>query len=563
MQQARIKPAQLFEGAAVLAAAAVISKLLGTLQKIPLQNIAGDGAFGIYNAVYPVYMLILFLATAGFPITISKFVSEHAAQGDMLGAKRIVKVSSLLLMGTGLLFFTALYLGAKPISQWIGIADTEQAIRSVSFALLFTPLLAVLRGYFQGQHDMVPTAVSQVIEQSVRVGTMIALLLYFVSIEASNGWIAAGATFGSVMGAAAGLLVMLVYWLKDRRVRNLAANVQLSREGNSTNKSGKIEQGSGTSVPLSNFQLVKQIAAYAIPICLGTIAVPMLTLVDTFTMPRILAVTHLSEAEGVRQFGLYNRGLPLVQLVVMIASSLSVALVPALAEAKVRGDSQLIRRRTKLALKLTWLVGLGASFGLAFAAVPINLMLYKTSEASWTLAILAFTALFSTLNTVSASVLQGIGAVRTPALILFVAIVLKALGNVLLMPRWGIEGAALSAVIAFAAAAGLSLVQVARCTGLALRPSAAGPTLAVGLMGGCLAALQWGAKAAPAWLLPSERWAHSAIALCCVAGGGAVYMAVLLRSGSISRSELRLVPGLDRRLVPVLERLKLIPKGTA
>jgi hypothetical protein len=82
-------------------------------------------------------------------------------------------------------------------------------------------------------------------------------------------------------------------------------------------------------------------------------------------------------------------------------------------------------------------------------------------------------------------------------------------------------------------------------------------------MGGCLAALQWGAKAAPAWLLPPERWAYSAIALSCVVGGGAVYTAALLRSGTISREELRLVPWLDRRVVPVLERLKLIPKGTA
>ncbi|SEC37749.1 polysaccharide biosynthesis protein [Paenibacillus sp. GP183] len=549
MNEARLKSAKLLKGAAVLAAAAVISKLLGTLQKIPLQNIAGDGAFGIYNAVYPVYLFILFLATAGFPITISKFVSERVALGDFKGVERIVKVSTLLLMGTGLLFFFALYLGAEQIAGWIGIADTQRAIRSVSFALLFTPVLAVLRGYFQGQHDMVPTAVSQVIEQLVRVITMIALLLYFVFMEASMDWVAAGATFGSVTGAAAGLLVMLTYWLRDRRVRKLAA--------------GKSEKASGTAPHVSDFQLVKQIASYAIPICLGTIVVPILTLVDTFTMPRLLAAAHLSEAEAMRQFGLYNRGLPLVQLVVMIASSLSVALVPALAEAQIKGDLELIRHRTKLSLKLTWLVGLGASFGLAFAAVPINLMLYKTSEASWTLAILAFTALFSTLNTVSASVLQGVGAVRTPALILFVAIVLKALGNVLLMPRWGIEGAALSAVIAFAAAAGLGLVQVARCTGIALRPSAAGPTLAVGLMGGCLAALQWGAKAAPAWLLPPERWAYSAIAFSCVVVGGAVYTAALLRSGTISREELRLVPGLDRRIVPVLERLKLIPKGTA
>ena len=145
-----------------------------------------------------------------------------------------------------------------------------------------------------------------------------------------------------------------------------------------------------------------------------------------------------------------------------------------------------------MAIRLSWLIGLGASFGLAFAAVPINVMLYKSDEASWTMAVLAFTALFSTLNAVSASVLQGAGAIRTPVKALLVAIVLKALGNVVLMPRWGIDGAALSAVIAYAAAAGLNLVQLRRSTGarFALRPYAVSPTLGVGLMGGCLAALQ-------------------------------------------------------------------------
>ncbi|MNI28891.1 hypothetical protein D3C73_826930 [compost metagenome] len=192
-------------------------------------------------------------------------------------------------------------------------------------------------------------------------------------------------------------------------------------------------------------------------------------------------------------------------------------------------------------------------------------MLYRTNESTWTMVILAFTALFSTLNTVTGSVLQGLGAVRTPALTLLIAVVLKALGNVWLMPRWGIEGAALSAVIAFAAAAGLNLVQVARCTGVrfALRRYAVTPTLAVVVMGVCLAALQLGAKAAPAWLWLPERWAYSAIALLGVACGAAGYTVTLLRSGGISREELRLLPDLDRKLAPLLLKLRLLPKDTS
>lgn len=556
------KSAKLLRGAALLGAAAILSKLLGTLQKIPLQNVAGDTAFGIYNAVYPLYILILFAATAGFPVAVSKFVAERAIDGDHQGARRIVHVSTAILMSTGFVVFVLLYFGASEIASWIGISQTERAIRSVSFALLLSPMLAVLRGYFQGYQNMVPTAVSQVIEQLIRVITMVALLLYMVALAYDEEWIAAGATFGSVTGAAAGLSVMYVYWRKAMRQERESGVSEddwlLSKERNWQGPNdGRRKEGVLPRKELSSWEWAKRITAYAIPVCLGAIVVPLLTLVDTFTMPRLLEAAQGSEGEAMRQFGLYNRGLPLVQLVVMIASSMSAVLVPALAEAKARRQDELIRFRAEMAIRLSWLIGLGASFGLAFAAVPINVMLYKSDEASWTMAVLAFTALFSTLNAVSASVLQGAGAIRTPVKALLVAIVLKALGNVVLMPRWGIDGAALSAVIAYAAAAGLNLVQLRRCTGarFALRPYAVSPALGVGLMGGCLAALQLLAMpAAAAWHVP-ERLSASAIALVCVVGGAAVYALALLRSGSISREELRLMPELDRKLAPVLAKL--------
>ncbi|MCD1261885.1 polysaccharide biosynthesis protein [Paenibacillus athensensis] len=601
---------QLLQGAALLGAAAVISKLLGTLQKIPLQNLAGDGAFGIYSAVYPLYTLVLFLTTAGFPIAVSKFVSERLAMGDRDGANRVVGVSSAVLGAAGLVSFAFVYGGAGVIAGWIGIDQTKEAVRSASFALLVAPLLAVLRGYFQGCQTLIPTAVSQVAEQLVRVLTMIGLLIFLLANDASIGRIAAGATFGSVAGALAGLLVLLPYWQRDRaahRGGGAAAEVDRmaseaadeagvaagtwsaeeagraaidgraaaggakgaieAQSGRQALDSSEDEPGREASMPdigLTRWQWARRIAAYALPVALGAIVVPMLTLVDTFTMPRLLEAAGLGEAEAMRQFGLYNRGLPLVQLVVLIASSMSAVLVPAIAEAQLRGQRAEVRARAETAIRLAWLVGLPAACGLAAAAVPINVMLYRTSEGSATLALLAITALLSTLNAVTASVLQGAGAIRTPALCLLIAAALKALGNAALMPRWGIEGAALSAVIAFAAAAGLSTVQALRCTGarLALRRHAAGPLLAAALMGALLAALQLAARPALAGLGMPARWAYSAIAITGVVGGAAVYAMTLLRSGSVSSEDLQLLSPRARKLIPFLIKYKLLPPAT-
>src|SRR5690554_5803924 len=132
----------LVNGAAILGIAAMISKLLGTLQKIPMQNIGGDEAFGIYNAVFPFYTLILFLATAGFPIAVSKFVSEYTAQGNTFEARRVLRVSSVILSITGVIFFGILFFGSGLIAQLIDNSKTELAIQSVSLALLFVPVMA-------------------------------------------------------------------------------------------------------------------------------------------------------------------------------------------------------------------------------------------------------------------------------------------------------------------------------------------------------------------------------------------------------------------------------------
>ncbi|MDQ1910943.1 polysaccharide biosynthesis protein [Paenibacillus sp. GD4] len=433
----------LLKGAAVLGLAAVASKLIGTLQKIPLQNIAGDEVFGIYNAVYPLYILILFMATAGFPLVVAKFVADYAAEARYGEARRVLKVSLVMLSVTGLAGFAGLYWGADRIAGWIGVPQTALAIRSVSFALLLVPLLSALRGYYQGFHDMVPTAWSQVVEQTVRVAAMFGLLLWFMHAGYGPEWIAAGATFGSVAGGVGGLLVLLWLWRRSPR--------------------GMGERG-GARLPWKeqrrlDVRLLGRLVLYAIPICLGSIALPVLTLVDSFLVPRVLIHSGLSEMEALYQFGLYNHGIPLVSLAAMIASSLTGALVPAIAEAKRRGDALAVRQRTAMSLKVTWLIGLGASVGLAMLAEPMNIMFYEGPEGTTAMVILSFTAVFSVMHIIAGSVLQGFGAIVAPAVYLLLAAGVKIAAGLALVPRYGIDGAAVAAVAAYALAGTLALAH--------------------------------------------------------------------------------------------------------
>lgn len=540
----------LLKGAAVLGIAAVVSKLIGTMQKIPLQNIAGDGVFGIYNAVYPLYILILFLATAGFPLVVSKFVSEQAVVGRHQEARRVLKVASMVLAVSGLLFFVLLYWGADQIADLMGAAQTSPAIRSVSFALLFVPIMSALRGYYQGYQNMIPTAVSQVVEQTVRVVTMFLLLLLFVHWQYGPDLIAAGATFGSVAGAVAGLLVMLWFWRQTMH----------SAKGEPQRQSHLTEQQE--YAPLSNWSLARRLLAYAIPICLGTIAMPILTLVDSFTVPRLLQQSGMTELEALLGFGMYNHGLPLVQLVAMIASSMSAALVPSIAEAKWRGDKETLRSRTLISIRLTWLIGMASAVGLAVLAEPINVMLFKSPEGSWTMSILAFTALFSTLNIVASSVLQGFGAVAAPALYLLAAAAVKIAGNIALVPLWGIDGAAAAAVAAYALAGLLALAHALSAAGVkpALGRAVIKPVLCTGLMIAAVLAVTHGLPALLGALRLSlpQRGMAAAVALAGVAAGALVYALALVRLGVITAAELESIPKLGGKPLKLLRKFKLL-----
>lgn len=529
----------LLKGAAVLGAAAVISKLLGTLQKIPLQNLGGDTAFGIYNIVYPVYNLILTLAIAGFPLAISKFVSERIAEGREGEARHVLNVASALLMISGVLSFALLYFGAGPIARLLGSSQTESAIRSVSFALLLVPPLAALRGYFQGRGNMVPTAASQVMEQLVRVVTMIALLLYFLRIQGSNESIAAGATFGSVTGAAAGLAAMAFFWTRDLRKRR-ASSTDPRRE-----PTGRI---------------VRSILRVALPIGFGSVALPVLTLVDSFTMPRLLGLQGLGETARLHQIGLYNHGQPLVQLVNMIVISMSAALVPAISEANMKGQRSLIHSTTDLSVRFTWLVGLAASFGLAFTAVPLNIMFFKSAEGWEAMAILAFTAAFGAVSTVTGSVLIGLGSASIPAWNLLIAALIKTLLNLWLIPLFGIEGSAVSAVCAYAAAAALNLLYLRRGTGFRLSAGSLlfRPAAAVICMCFSIVAFRFLMDRLFGVISLSIRLQATVTALVCVAVGAAVFTAALFRFGAVTRRELERIPGVGEKVVSGLVRLKWI-----
>lgn len=536
------------KGAAILGAAAFISKLLGVFYRIPYQNMTGDEGLYIYQQVYPLYSTLLVLATAGFPIAVSKLVSERLALGDTYGAKRVFRLSSTVLTATGVFFFCVLFFGAETIAAWMGNPEMlTLPIKSVSFALLIVPTMSVMRGYFQGHQNMVPTAVSQVTEQFVRVFTIIVAAYWVMSRGMDLVYAGAGAVFGAVTGALAAFVTLLFYWRRNQNMqRELAATATVDRAAYERE---------------SNATVVKRILYYAIPICFGSLVLPLLGLVDSFTVANLLErIQGLNSLEAAALKGVYDRGQPLIQFSAFFATALSLAIVPAVSEALAKGQHALVALRAEIALRITFLFGLPASVGLAVIAEPTNILLYENGRGSLALAVLAFTTVFSTLGVTSSGILQGLGLVLLPARNLFVGVLVKLLFNLVLIGPLGIVGAAIATVAAYTVSTALNLWAIGRQIkpNICWREFLLKPMLAAILMAASVFAVMAGVRFALEGALGSLRLAMLVTVIMSVATGVVAYTLILFRSGAISREDLQSVPRLNRKLSPWLEKFRLL-----
>lgn len=413
-------------GAIILTIATFVTKVLSAFYRIPYQNITGDIGFYIYQQIYPFYGFCLILATYGFPIVVSKMVAKRIEQGRKEEAESIIYISFWFLLVIGCLGFFTLFFGAHTIAELMGDADLYKLIRVISFSFLLMPFLSVTRGYFQGFGNMMPTAVSQVVEQIVRVSIIVLLSLFLVAEGFDLYTVGAGAMLGSVVGSLIGILVLLFYLRNDFQAIFL--------RGWSTISNKKI--------------IIRTLFWQGIAICISNLVLIFIQMADAISLYSLLVQSgeHPEFAKTLK--GIYDRSIPLMQLGTVVTTSFSLSLIPMITAAKERGDYQFIREKVQLAMKITFVIGLAASLGLASIISPANIMLFKNNDGSDVLAILAISILFSSLSITTASILQGLGESAKPALFVVLGGCLKLLLNYMLMPQFGIKGAAIATVIA-------------------------------------------------------------------------------------------------------------------
>ena len=530
------------KGAAILGVAGALVKILGAIYRIPLSNIIMDEGIGYYQTAYPFYILLLTLSTAGIPVAIAKLVSEKRALGDYRNAQKIFKVALVGLFFGGVVTSLIVALGSRKIVEYLGNPNAYYALVALVPALFFVPIMGAFRGFFQGRQSMVPTALSQVIEQLFRIVTGLGLtyLLLGYGIPIAAG----GASFGGSTGAIAGTAVIMFIYFKHRKT--LKDEIELSEI--------KVEY------PVK--RIVRDLLMIAVPITMGSAISPTMDTIDAALVLRRLQHIGYSVDMANRLYGhLKGMAQTLINLPQVFSMAIAMSLVPAISDAKARKAKGEVVDLITSGIRITLLIGLPAAFGLFVLAEPIIALLYynNTAEAissiGTLLSYLAFGVIFLTLVQTLTAMIQGLGKPFVPVKNLLIGAIAKIILTFVLtgIPAINIKGAAISTVTAYGVAALLDLRYIIKVEKikLNLKNIVAKPLVS---------AIGMGVMARVTYQILVGVLGNSKATLLGVGVGALVYFSLLLFTGAITREDLELIPK-GKKLARLVDKFT-IKKGS-
>lgn len=430
----------LVKGTLILTVAALIARFLGVFQRIPLVHLLHEEGMGSYSIAFNLYSILLVVATAGIPSALSKMVSEKYAIGRPAEAERIYRAAIWFAIVAGVVMTVLLYAFAPIYAEHIshGGPDATLATRAIAPAMLFFPLIAIMRGYFQGRQNMMPNGISQVVEQVFRLVTSIGLA--FILLNISLGWGVAGASFGGVMGGIAALAVMLYYALKLKR-RDAQSNIAAEQIAAGSTQSPQ------SYTPVRYSEIYRSLLKLSIPIVIFSVTVTLVYAIDTSIIIPLLEGT-IGRSEALGLVGIIGgRAQSLAGIPIILAIALSQSVVPIISAAYSRKDMKQVGHHTTRVLQLSILSGLPAVLVIAIAARPLDFFMFGHEDTAFgmshgphMISLLTLGAMFQIVMQTSGAVLMGMGRMKPLMLHVAVGIAVKLAGSFLLAQWFGIYG---------------------------------------------------------------------------------------------------------------------------
>ena len=491
------QPQTLVEGAFILTIGIILVKIIGAIFKIPLTNIIGESGMGYFNSAYSLYLPVYTVAASGLPAALARQVSENMALGRYRDVDKVRRIARNIFLITGSLGFVAMIAIGFVLTNLSISSNAIYSILMMSPSVFFCCMMSSYRGYNEGLRNMIPTAVSQVIEAIVKLVLGLGLAILVVKsaenrfFEAANiaGAAAAGGVdikiygrvchslndvhnasypfasaatlFAISMGSAFGLLYM---WIRTKS------------KGLGFTK----EQLKASPEPRSTKEIVKVFFQIGIPIALGVLALNLTQLIDLLTIQSQLQTLDIGklrlqygslldsvedEPEEVSNFlyGAYSLGVTIYNLVPYVVQTLGTSGLPNLSSAWVTNDRSKINECINSVVKISVLIALPAGFGL-FALAPEVLGLLYPGKAGAIICIpmmrvLGVMVIFGSLAAPLNSMLQAIGKQSVPVKLMLCGAVIKISLNYFLVgtQQINIKGAPYGSVACYAFIVILSL----------------------------------------------------------------------------------------------------------
>ncbi|MBQ3048189.1 MAG: polysaccharide biosynthesis protein [Clostridia bacterium] len=439
-------------GAIILALSGVICKILGAVYKIPLTNILGSEGIGIYYLIFPIYAFLLSFISSSFVVAISKNISNLIAKKDDAKAHNLFKSCICLLLLLGIFASLLLVFLSKIIARLQGVENAFLCYVVIAPSLIAVSVSSAFKGYFQGLQNMVPTALSQVFSQIIKLAGGFS----FAAIFAKQGVIygALGALVGISISEIVGLLFFVIYYFIFK-VKN--KNLFL-----------KIKQ---TAEKCNYFFYFKFIIKESIPLTLSSVILPMSMVIDSFLIVNILKSMGFDKGFATSLLGV-NSGIvnTLVGLPTTICSGICMTVIPYITYALSNKNYEDVSKKISLSIKLSLFIAIPCAIVFAlFSANILNILyaasfdsFYELKFASTLLVLSSINILYLNMLQLTTSILQALNRSYIPVISLAVALIFKILceGVLISIPYLNIAGAIISNVVCYIISSAINVVYI-------------------------------------------------------------------------------------------------------
>ncbi|MDD6221930.1 MAG: polysaccharide biosynthesis protein [Lachnospiraceae bacterium] len=399
----------------ILALAGILVRVIGMLYRIPVVNIIGSDGNGIYSAAYNVYNIVLVLSSYGLPMAVSKLISARLAEGEYRNSAQIFRSALILSVITGGCACALLYFGAGWIERTLypGLPGMAIPLRVLAPTVLIVAVLGVFRGFYQGHGQMEPTAVSQLIEQIVNAVVSVAAGYLLMRAYTGQEYQAAHGAAGSTLGTCLGALSALIFFLGLTLVKRSVFREKVESDENGTT----IETG----------YTLKLILVTVIPIILGQTFTNINSVLDDILF-NSTAVQTMSATQVATELGTYSTCFILLLSIPQgIASSMSASMLPSVVQSYTAHSKKGVRQKLSQTIRITMIIAMPCFIGMVVLGEPLIRILfarYDSQMGEHMLWIGAISVIFTTLQTITTSALQGIDRLMKPVIHSFISMLI-------------------------------------------------------------------------------------------------------------------------------------------